>query len=142
MVESRIVYTGISQTRIAAEQAEAQVWTQTAGAVVTFCGIVRNHDSGREVERLGYTAHPSAEQALQHAAEQCARAHPKVRLWVAHRIGNLSIGDTALVTACASAHRAEAFAACQDLVEIVKQTVPIWKEQFYRDGTKSWAGLP
>lgn len=142
MDENRIIAAAISQTPLDAAEAQSQVWTEAAGAVVVFSGVVRNHDDGRRVERLSYTAHPSAEARLHEAALECAQAHPGVRIWVAHRVGDLAIGDNALVAACASAHRAESFAACQDLVETVKQTVPIWKEQFYQDGTKSWVGLP
>ena len=141
MDDSRIVCAAISELPITAAQAEEEVWTQTAGAVVAFSGIVRNHDAGRTVERLSYTAHPTAPEALRQAAQQCAHAHPEVRIWAAHRIGELEIGDTALVAACASPHRAEAFDSCQDLVNIIKRTVPIWKEQHYDDGTKAWLGL-
>lgn len=142
MNENSVVYAGLSQTPLDPGQAETDVWAQTAGAVVAFSGIIRNHDAGQSVDRLNYTAHPSAEAALSKAAEETAAAHPGVRLWVSHRIGELHIGDHALVASCASPHRAEAFAACADLVENVKKSVPIWKEQFYSDGTKSWVGLP
>lgn len=142
MHENPVVHAGLSPAPLDPGQAEADVWAETAGAVVVFSGIVRNHDAGQSVDRLNYTAHPSAETALRAAAEETAASHPDVRLWVAHRIGELRIGDHAIVASCASAHRAEAFAACADLVENVKKSVPIWKEQFYTDGTKSWVGLP
>lgn len=142
MDEPPIVYAGISETPISPAQAEAEISTPTAGAVVSFSGVVRNHDSGRSVTRLNYTAHPSAAEALQQAARRCSAAHPEVRIWVSHRIGELQIGDTALIASCASAHRAAAFTACQELVEIIKHSVPIWKEQHYDDGTKEWLGLP
>lgn len=142
MTEDPVIFAGLSQTPLDLGRAEAEVWASTAGAVVVFSGIVRNHDAGLSVDRLNYTAHPSAEKVLHQAAEETAAAHPEVRLWVSHRIGELHIGDHALVASCASAHRAEAFAACADLVENVKKSVPIWKEQFYSDGTKSWVGLP
>ena len=142
MGESNVVYTGVRETPFDTEQAESEVWTETAGAVVVFSGVVRNHDAGRRVERLSYSAHPSAQDILGDVAQECSSAHAEVRIWVAHRIGDLEIGDTALVAACASAHRAAAFAACQDLVEGVKQKVPIWKQQHYEDGTHAWLGLP
>lgn len=142
MTEDTVVCAELGQTPLDPARAETEVWSETAGAVVVFSGIVRNHDAGQRVDRLNYTAHPSAEAALREAAEEAAAAHHDVRFWVSHRIGELNIGDHALVAACASAHRAEAFAACAELVENVKRSVPIWKEQFYSDGTKTWVGLP
>lgn len=135
------VHAGISSTPLSPALAEAAAWSETAGAVVVFSGIVRNHDGGQSVERLSYTAHPSAEQVLRSVAQDIATQHPQVRIWVEHRIGELSIGDHALVAACASAHRAQAFAACAELIERIKAEVPVWKEQFYSDGTKDWVGL-
>lgn len=142
MPEDSVVCAELSQAPLDPARAETQVWSETAGAVVVFCGIVRNHDAGQSVDSLNYTAHPSAEAALREAADEAAAAHHGVRFWVSHRIGELHIGDHALVAACASAHRAQAFAACAELVENVKRSVPIWKEQFYSDGTKTWVGLP
>ncbi|GAA1805868.1 molybdenum cofactor biosynthesis protein MoaE [Nesterenkonia flava] len=137
-----VVHTGISETPLDPARAEAEAWDEAAGAVVVFSGIVRNHDGGHDVDRLSYTAHPSAAETLQKVAEQTASSHPGVRIWAEHRVGPLKIGDHALVAAVASAHRAEAFAACADLVETIKAQVPIWKEQFFADGSKEWVGLP
>ena len=110
------------------------------GAVVTFDGVVRDHDGGRGVERLEYSAHPSADAVIAQVAAEIAAAHPAVRLAVAHRVGPLRIGDSALVCAVAAPHRKQAFAACDALVDAVKQRVPIWKHQVFRDGTSEWVG--
>lgn len=138
---------GVVLARIAADPLDVAdcaraVWTHADGAAVTFAGVVRDHDGGRGVTALEYTAHPDAEAALQVAAERVAQRHPAVAIAVAHRVGALRIGDVALACAVVSAHRAEAFAACADLVDEVKGTVPIWKEQHFADGTSEWVGSP
>lgn len=103
--------------------------------------MIRNHDGGRDVHRLSYSAHPGAGAVIAEVAAEVAAAHAGVRIAVAHRTGDLTIGDVALVAAAAAAHRAEAFAACEDLVERVKARVPIWKQQYFPDGTSEWVGL-
>ena len=110
----------------------------TMGAVVTFEGVVRNHDDDRGVTWLSYSGHPLAEEALLAAAETVCRDFPDVVVAVAHRIGRLDIGGLALGCAVASAHRASAFLACAALVDRVKETVPIWKEQGFDDGGTEW----
>lgn len=119
---------------------EAFVLAAEHGALVTFRGIIRNHDHGEAVTALEYSAHPEAERFL---AEACATvaAETGLRVAAAHRIGPLAIGDTALIAAVAAAHRAEAFAACERLVEAIKATVPIWKRQQLATGTTEWVGL-
>ena len=97
-----------------------EVESERTGAVVTFGGIVRNHDGGKEVVKLTYSAHPSANARMVELVAEVASRHPGTRLWAAHRVGELQIGDAALVAAAASAHRGEAFEACRDLVETVK----------------------
>jgi molybdopterin synthase catalytic subunit len=110
------------------------------GAVVTFAGVVRDHDGGRGVTRLAYTAHPSADDVIAEVAAAVAARHPETSVAVLHRIGALEIGDVALACAVSSAHRAAAFAACADLVDEVKARVPIWKEQHFADGSSEWVG--
>ncbi|GAA4360579.1 molybdenum cofactor biosynthesis protein MoaE [Paeniglutamicibacter cryotolerans] len=135
-----IVHAAVSSVPIDADTAWTAVETDTTGAVVTFGGVVRNHDGGRDVTRLTYTAHPTANATMRELAEQVASRHPGTRLWVAHRIGELAIGDSALIAAAASSHRGEAFDACRDLVETVKHGIPVWKEQFFADGDTEWVG--
>lgn len=151
-----VVNAVLSAEPISVDQAIAAVESDTAGAVVSFSGVVRNHDGGKPVQRLSYSAHPTAHQVMadvvaQLVAEQAAGsggtagepgsapARP-VRIWVAHRIGMLEIGDPALVCAVSAAHRDQAFAVCSELVDRVKAQVPIWKEQFFTDGTVEWVG--
>lgn len=109
-----------------------------AGATVSFSGDVRNHDGGRDVLTLTYEAHPTAERVLAAVAAEVAAAHPLTAMAVAHRIGPIPIGESALVVAVSAAHRGEAFAACAELVEQVKAKLPVWKHQRFTDGTEEW----
>ncbi len=152
-----VVSAVLSAEPISVDQAIAAVESDTAGAVVSFSGVVRNHDGGKQVNRLSYSAHPTAHQVMSDVvarlvAEQNAAfrttgdagigepAAQPVRIWAAHRIGMLEIGDPALVCAVSAAHRGQAFAVCSELVDRIKEQVPIWKEQFFSDGTVEWVG--
>ncbi|MFW0775594.1 molybdenum cofactor biosynthesis protein MoaE [Paenarthrobacter nitroguajacolicus] len=140
-----VVSAVLSAEPISVDQAIRAVESETAGAVVSFSGVVRNHDAGKAVDRLSYSAHPTAHQVMsevvaQLVAEHSGEAAQPVRIWAAHRIGMLEIGDPALVCAVAAAHRGQAFAVCSELVNRVKEQVPIWKEQFFTDGTVEWVG--
>ncbi|SEA94501.1 molybdenum cofactor biosynthesis protein MoaE [Leifsonia sp. 21MFCrub1.1] len=119
---------------------EEFVWRSDAGAVVSFQGIVRDHDGGKGVVSLDYRAHPEAETFLRECCEEVART-TGLRVAAQHRVGSLTIGDLALIAAVAAPHRAEAFAACAELVEIIKARVPIWKRQHFTDGDSEWVGL-
>ena len=108
---------------------------------MSFAGVVRNHDGGRGVTRLEYSAHPSAAAVLAEVAADVAAASEGVRaIAVSHRIGVLNIGDAALVAAVSADHRAAAFRACALLVDPVKERLPVWKHQFFSDGTDEWVG--
>jgi len=119
---------------------EQQVLTDADGALVVFEGVIRDHDHGAGVSSLDYQAHPDAERFL---ADVCAEVATTsgLRVAAAHRVGHLEIGDVALVAVVAAPHRAEAFAACAELVEQIKQRVPIWKRQHLADGPSEWVGL-
>ena len=130
----------LSETPLDEALIENFVLSQQNGAMVTFRGIVRDHDRGQLVRALDYTAHPDALRFLQEACEQIA-SQTGLRVAAAHRTGALAIGDVALVAAVASPHRAEAFAATEALVDLIKQTVPIWKRQHIEGGTNEWVGL-
>ncbi|MCT7657586.1 molybdenum cofactor biosynthesis protein MoaE [Mycobacterium deserti] len=120
---------------------EALVAHEAAGAVVGFAGVVRDHDGGRSVTRLEYSAHPSAQQTLADvAAEIAASCHGVRAIAVSHRIGTLHIGDAALVAAVAADHRGAAFDTCERLVDMVKERLPVWKHQFFGDGSQEWVG--
>jgi molybdopterin synthase catalytic subunit len=142
-----VVHAVLSAEPISVEQAIAAVESDTAGAVVSFSGVVRNHDGGKAVERLSYSAHPTAHQVMADVVAALVAEHSEgssgaqpVRIWAAHRIGMLEIGDPALVCAVSAAHRGQAFAVCSELVDRIKDQVPIWKEQFFADGTVEWVG--
>lgn len=121
---------------------EAAVADRRAGAVVTFQGVVRDHDHGRGVTLLEYEGHPTAETVLREVAEEIAADPDVYAVAVSHRVGTLKIGDVALIAAVSSAHRAAAFAACARLVDEVKARLPIWKRQVFTDGTDEWVNCP
>ncbi len=121
---------------------EDAVADKRAGAVVSFAGVVRDHDSGRSVTELEYVGHPSAQDVLAQVAAEFA-ARPEVHaVAVSHRVGLLGIGDVALACAVSTSHRAAAFAACAELVDEVKQRLPIWKRQVFSDGEEEWVACP
>lgn len=130
----------ISTEPIDSASVEAAVADPQHGAVVAFTGVVRNHDGGQSVSSLEYQAHPDADRFLRRC---CAEVSASSGLPVAavHRTGSLTVGDLALVAAVAAPHRAEAFAACAELVERIKHEVPIWKRQKFTDGVSEWVGL-
>jgi molybdopterin synthase catalytic subunit len=133
----------VSETPLDSMSALRAVEADSAGASVLFTGIVRNHDHGRTVSGLSYSAHPSAEQVLESVVATILADHPDViSVFAHHRVGELAIGDLALVASVSSAHRAAAFTACEDLVELIKARVPIWKHQVFADGTTEWVNSP
>lgn len=117
----------------------ALVEQAAAGAVVTFAGVVRDHDGGRPVRGLEYSAHPTAAKIVAEVAADVAATAQGVRaVAISHRVGRLEIGEVALACAVAADHRREAFATCAELVEEVKRRLPVWKHQAFADGTDEW----
>jgi len=135
---STVRHSGVSAEPISARDMADMVDDPRAGAVVTFSGDVRDHDHGRIVLRLDYEAHPTAGDLLAEVAADIAARFDVIAVGVAHRTGPLEIGDCALAAAVSSAHRGEAFAACSALVDEVKARIPIWKHQYFADGTDEW----
>ncbi|MDQ4492138.1 molybdenum cofactor biosynthesis protein MoaE [Sinomonas sp. ASV486] len=141
-----VVHAAVTSEPLDEAAARAAVDAADAGAVVLFSGVVRNHDDGRGVTRLTYTAHPTAEATLRGVVETVIAEHGQahgaseraMRVWIAHRIGELAVGDAAFVCAVSAAHRGEAFRLCSDLVDRVKAEVPVWKEQFFEGGGSEW----
>jgi molybdopterin synthase catalytic subunit len=113
-----------------------------AGGVVSFTGVVRDHDGGRDVRELEYSAHPDAEAALRAVAEAVARDLPVHGLAAVHRTGLLQVGDVAVVVAASAAHRGQAFEAARRLIDDLKASVPVWKRQVFADGEQEWVGTP
>ena len=132
----------VSETPVDVAAVTALVDDDRAGALVTFCGVVRNHDGGRDVMSLGYSSHPSAEAVIRQIADEFRGREGVHALAVVHRVGDLAVGDVALLAVVAASHRGQAFSCCSDLVERVKESLPIWKHQRYTDGTADWSNLP
>lgn len=128
----------VTTAPIDAAAVEAAVLTRADGALVTFRGVIRDHDAGHAVTRLEYSAHPDAETFLR---ATCERVGGDLVVAAVHRVGALEVGDVALVAAVAAPHRAEAFATCSALIDAIKAEVPIWKRQHAPDGTTEWVGL-
>lgn len=139
---SAVRLVGIQATALQPEVVSDAVADPSAGAVASFVGHVRDVDSGKGVTALSYSAHPSAESRLQEVCEAVAGRHDVLGVAAVHRVGDLVVGDLAVVVAVSSRHRAEAFEACRDLIDTLKSTVPIWKHQVFADGTADWVGLP
>jgi molybdopterin synthase catalytic subunit len=134
-----ILRAAVTEDPISLSEHEELVATETAGAVVGFAGVVRNHDAARSVLRLEYSAHPSAAQTLFEAVAAVAAEAVGVRaIAVSHRIGPLAIGEAALVVAVSADHRAAAFDTCARVVDAVKERLPVWKHQYFGDGTDEW----
>jgi len=132
----------IRDTPLSTDEVLGAVADPAAGGTVLFGGAVRDEDGGRSVVRLDYTAHPRALDDLRTVAESVAAKHPVIALAVVHRVGELQIGDLAVVLAVACAHRGEAFDAARALIDELKETVPIWKHQVFGDGDEEWVGTP
>lgn len=113
-----------------------------AGGTCVFVGTVRDVDGGRGVHELEYTAHPSVDEVLRDVADDVAGTFPVRALAAVHRVGDLAVGDIAVVVAVSAPHRAEAFDACRRMIDELKKRVPIWKHQLFDDGTEEWVGSP
>ncbi|AXN52017.1 Molybdopterin synthase catalytic subunit 1 [Mycobacterium marinum] len=138
---TQVVRALLTDQPISLAEHEELVGRPSAGAVVGFVGVVRNHDGGREVLRLEYSAHPSAGQVLAEVVADVAQHAAGVRAVAAsHRIGVLYVGDAALVAAVAADHREAAFTTCAKLVDTIKARLPVWKHQFFGDGSEEWVG--
>ena len=113
-----------------------------AGGINLFVGTVRDHDHGQGVRHLDYTAHPTALEVMRAVAEEVAAAYDVHAVAAVHRVGLLQIGDTAVITGVSAAHRGEAFAANQALIDRLKERTPIWKHQVFADDTEEWVNTP
>jgi molybdopterin synthase catalytic subunit len=120
----------------------AAVSEQGAGGLTVFVGAVRDHDGGRSVSRLEYSAHPTAHHRFAEVAAEVAAEFDVVAVAAVHRLGVLAVGDLAVVSAVSAAHRGTAFEASRALIDRLKQRVPIWKHQEFSDGTEEWVGTP
>lgn len=132
----------VRESELSVDEVRAAVADPAAGGIALFAGAVRDSDHDRGVSGLSYSAHPSAVDELRRVAEVIAEKYPVIGVAAVHRVGDLAIGDLAVVLAVSCPHRAEAFDACRDLIDILKASVPIWKHQRFDDGTAEWVGTP
>jgi len=132
----------IRETELSLDEVRAAVAGPGAGGIALFAGAVRDTDHDQGVTGLSYHAHPSAEAELRRVAELIAEKFKVLGIAAVHRVGDLAIGDLAVVAAVACAHRGEAFDACRELIDVLKASVPIWKHQLFADGTSEWVGTP
>lgn len=123
---------------LSVDEVRGAVMDPGAGGIALFAGAVRNHDHGRDVVRLSYSAHPSAGAQLRRVCEKVAAEFDVSALAAVHRVGELAVGDLAVVVAVSCPHRAEAFAACRALIDELKRSVPVWKEQLFSGGDSEW----
>lgn len=136
-----VAFARVQDAPLSVDEVMAAVRHDRAGAVALFVGQVRDHDGGRGVAALDYSAHPSADSVAATIAARYAALPGIERIALAHRVGALVVGDLAIVAAVSSAHRGAAFQTCADLVEDVKAHLPIWKHQQFEDGTQEWVGI-
>lgn len=132
----------VRESELSLDEVRAAVADPAAGGIALFAGAVRDSDHDRGVSGLSYSAHPSAVAELRQVAGVIAEKYPVIGIAAVHRVGDLAIGDLAVVLAVSCPHRAEAFDACRDLIDILKASVPIWKHQRFDDGTAEWVGTP
>jgi molybdopterin synthase catalytic subunit/molybdopterin converting factor small subunit len=139
---SRVVSCRVIDAEISIDDTRKAVEHSGAGAVCTFCGLVRDHAEGKDVVRLDYEAHESlAEKEMRRVLDGVVAEHPEVRLAAVHRVGSLRIGDVAVCVAASAPHRKEAFEACQKAIDRIKESVPLWKKEWGSDGQAHWVNL-
>jgi molybdopterin synthase catalytic subunit len=141
MAHDPIRLLAVRDTPLSLDEVFSAVGDGSAGGTALFVGTVRDHYGGKDVTRLGYSAHPTAGQELRRVAEKVAAEYPVRALAAVHRVGDLVVGDLAVVVAVSCPHRAEAFAACRRLIDDLKHEVPIWKHQVFGDGSEEWVGV-
>ncbi len=132
----------IRESPLDAAEVLASLEEDEAGGVTLFVGRVRDHDGGKGVRGLDYSAHPTAMAKLGEVCDRVAEQHEVTGVAALHRVGHLDIGDIAVVVATSAAHRGQAFEASRALIDTLKSEVPIWKHQLFTDGSEEWVGSP
>jgi molybdopterin synthase catalytic subunit len=130
----------VRDCELSVDEVRAAAADPAAGGIALFVGAVRDSDHDRGVVGLSYSAHPSAAAELRRVAEVVAEKFPALGIAAVHRVGDLAVGDLAVVVAVSCPHRGEAFDACRELINMLKASVPIWKHQRFADGTSEWVG--
>lgn len=119
----------------------ATVATPESGGIDMFVGTTRNHSGGRNVTLLEYEAYePMAIQLMEQIEMTAREKWPLQKAALVHRLGKVPVGEASVVVAVSSAHRKEAFEACRFLIDTLKKEVPIWKHEYFADGTAEWSG--
>lgn len=134
--------TGVREQPLSIDEMYLAVRDPRAGGVALFVGTVRAADHGHDVKGLSYSAHPTVDLRIAEIAAAVSGRHDLVALAVVHRVGELAVGDLAVVAATSAVHRGAALAACRDLIDEIKTGLPIWKHQMFGDGTDEWVGSP
>jgi molybdopterin synthase catalytic subunit len=141
-VLSKVRLAGITDAPLSVDKLIAAVATPEVGGIGIFLGVVRSRDEGRAVDSLDYSDHPSADAVLAECAGRVAAQHDVIGVAVEHRVGHLEVGDLAVVVVVGASHRQAALSACTQLIDEIKTSVPIWKEQHFSSGASAWVGLP
>lgn len=124
------------------DEVVASVSHAGAGGIAIFLGVVRDHADGQNVSRLDYEAHVTlANREMARILEALMQELPGTRVAAVHRVGQLAIGDTAVIVAASAPHRGEAFEACRKAIDRIKETVPVWKKEWSPDGSALWVNL-
>lgn len=134
--------TDLRETPLDVDEVVSSLDDDASGGLTLFVGRVRDHDRGLGVVGLDYSAHPTALAVLREVCDRIAEEYDVHGVSAVHRVGSLAIGDIAVIVATTSAHRGQAFAASQALIDTLKAEVPIWKHQRFTDGTEEWVGSP
>jgi len=128
----------VTKHSISVDSLTDSIKTNQAGAVASFSGDVRDNDADKSVTSLTYEVHPSAQSVIEEITHRIAAKHDLLGVAVAHRYGEIAIGETAFAVVVSAVHRGPAFAACEEIVSTVKEELPIWKYQVFADGTTEW----
>jgi molybdopterin synthase catalytic subunit len=131
----------LRDTPLSVDEVLAAVADSGAGGTAMFIGTVRDEDHRRAVTGLGYSAHPQATDQLRVVMEKIVADYDVRAIAAVHRVGELKVGDLAVVVAVACPHRDQAFTACRRLIDELKAEVPIWKHQIFADGGSEWVGI-
>jgi molybdopterin synthase catalytic subunit len=130
----------IRTTALSVDEVIAAVGGHAVGGIVVFLGTVRDHDHDRAVASLDYSAHPSAGEQLLRVVTGVGAQAPGVALAAVHRVGELEVGEVAVIVAAGCSHRDEAFRVGRLLIDRIKAEVPLWKRQQFSDGEHEWVG--
>jgi len=132
----------IQDTPLSIDDVVKSLDDDASGGLVVFVGRVRDHDHGKGVTGLSYSAHPTALDRLRDVCARVAEEYDVSGVAAVHRVGDLAIGDLAVVVATTAGHRGSSFEASRALIDTLKAEVPIWKHQLFADGTEEWVGAP